>query len=247
MFIKELLMSSGFWVLNKSIVKEFGITTAFLLSNLAEAEKILSDDEGWFYQTAETVEEITGLSSYLQTKSLEKLIDKGVISQENRGMPMKRHFKINYEKIQNLVFKNFENLDLKNSKTSFQNILNNKESINKKSINKQNNKLKKEKETDFDKMVNEFTEYQELKDTIYEFIKMRITIKKPMTNRALKIILNKLNKFSVNEQMQIDILNQSILNCWQDIYELKKENNFNKQQNQGKDKKPVFSIENLRG
>ena len=31
--IKELLMSSNYWVLNKTIVKEFGIETAFLLSN----------------------------------------------------------------------------------------------------------------------------------------------------------------------------------------------------------------------
>ena len=252
--VKELLMSTNYWVLNKSIVKEFGIETAFLLINLAEAETTLSDEEGWFYQTSKTLEELTGLSNHKQTLCINQLIEIGALTQQNKGMPMKRYFKINYETIQKLVFKNFKNLDSKNLNTSFQKneelVFKNFKTINNISINnlnKQNNiNTKKEKETDFDKMINEFTEHKELKESIYEFIKMRKTIKKPMTNRALKLMLNKINKFSLNEQMQIDILNQSILNCWQDIYELKQQNNFKTKENQ-ENKKPAFSIENLRG
>ena len=105
-YIKELLISDNYWVLNKTIVKEFGIDTAFILSILAEAEKMLADEDGWFYQTAETIEEITGLSNHKQTICLNSLKEKGVLEQKNKGIPMKRYFKIN-EKIdykQNTTF-----------------------------------------------------------------------------------------------------------------------------------------------
>ena len=83
---------------------------------------------------------------------------------------------------------------------------------------------KEKKETTFDIMIKEFTENEELKTTIYDFIKMRKAITKVMTDRALKTMLNKLNKFTMNEEKQILILEQSIVNSWSDIYELKLEN-----------------------
>ena len=96
-------------------------------------------------------------------------------------------------------------------------------------LNKKTNKKDPiKKETTFDIMIKEFTENEELKTTIYDFIKMRKAIKKPLTDKALKLIFNKINKISVNEEKQIDILNQSILNSWQGIFEIKEDNNFNK-------------------
>ena len=80
------------------------------------------------------------------------------------------------------------------------------------------------KETNFDIMIKEFTNNKELQTAIYDFIKMRKAIKKVMTDRALKTMLNKLNKFTMNEEKQILILEQSIVNSWSDIYELKLEN-----------------------
>jgi hypothetical protein len=58
---------------------------------------------------------------------------------------------------------------------------------------------------------------------IYEFIKMRKTIKKPMTTIAVKRLINKLDKLSNNEKEKILILDKSIFNSWQDIYPLKSE------------------------
>lgn len=60
---------------------------------------------------------------------------------------------------------------------------------------------------------------QALKD----FSDMRKKIKKPLTDRAKQMILNKLSKLSTDEQEQIEILNQSILHSWQDVYPLKGE------------------------
>ena len=64
----------------------------------------------------------------------------------------------------------------------------------------------------------------ELKDTIYEFIKMRKAIKKPLTTKGLELMIKKLYKLSTNIDEQIQILNNSIMNNWQGIFELKKEN-----------------------
>lgn len=136
--IKQLLMTSNFYVLNKQLVKSLGIETAFFLTTLVEADETLADDEGWFYQTSKTLEEITGLSNHKQTKCIEQLISLGILLQENKGVPMKRYFKLNYdqilkflntriEKISNQELKKVESKSLKNLKTSFQKNSNNKE------------------------------------------------------------------------------------------------------------------------
>ena len=63
----------------------------------------------------------------------------------------------------------------------------------------------------------------DLEDTFKEFMKMRNKIKKPMTDRAIDLMIRKLNRMSSDPKQQIKILEQSITHCWQDIYELKEE------------------------
>jgi hypothetical protein len=54
---------------------------------------------------------------------------------------------------------------------------------------------------------------------------MRKKIKKPMTERAEKIILNKLARMCGEDTKQaIEILERSILKNWQDVFELPKDN-----------------------
>ena len=52
---------------------------------------------------------------------------------------------------------------------------------------------------------------------------MRKLIKRPLTNRALEMIINKLNSLSKDEKEQIKILDQSIINNWQNIYPIKED------------------------
>ena len=55
-----------------------------------------------------------------------------------------------------------------------------------------------------------------------DFILMRKKIKKPATDKAISLIKNKLEKIAPkNIELQIQILEQSTINCWQDIYQLK--------------------------
>ena len=55
---------------------------------------------------------------------------------------------------------------------------------------------------------------------------MRKKIKKPATEKAINILLSKLEKVG-DEENAIKMLENSILNNWQDIYPLKEGNNGN--------------------
>jgi hypothetical protein len=54
------------------------------------------------------------------------------------------------------------------------------------------------------------------------FLEMRKKIKKPATDRAIEMAKKKVMELANgNEQLAIEILNQSTLNCWSDLYALK--------------------------
>ena len=53
---------------------------------------------------------------------------------------------------------------------------------------------------------------------------MRRRIRKPLTDRAKVLLLENLEKLAPgNEEKQIKILDQSIMNSWQGVYELKED------------------------
>lgn len=79
-------------------------------------------------------------------------------------------------------------------------------------------KERKEGSLTYDEIISSMIDNEDVKNTLYEFIKMRKFIKKPMTDFALKKLINKLNKLSTEPAEQISILETSILNSWQDIY-----------------------------
>jgi hypothetical protein len=84
----------------------------------------------------------------------------------------------------------------------------------------------KDKDTTEKKQIIEKTEL----DLAFEsYIEMRKKIKKPATEHAIELVKKKLDELSKgNEHLKIKILNQSIVNCWQDIYELKQPQQGNK-------------------
>ena len=89
------------------------------------------------------------------------------------------------------------------------------------SKNKEKDNNKKEKETNFNKIISAYTDNNELAEALKDFIKMRKTIKSPLTDRALKGILSKLDKFGNSDFEKIEILENSIMNSWRGVFELK--------------------------
>ena len=67
-----------------------------------------------------------------------------------------------------------------------------------------------------------FENNEELDRTFHDYLDMRKKIKKPATDRAIELAIKKLDKLSNgDDDIKIEIINQSIMNCWQDLYELK--------------------------
>lgn len=65
---------------------------------------------------------------------------------------------------------------------------------------------------------------KEVVEALNGFIEMRKKIKKPLTERALKMIKEKAwNLSGKNEKNVVLILNQSTLNAWQDVFPLREE------------------------
>lgn len=76
----------------------------------------------------------------------------------------------------------------------------------------------KEKKADaFSELAGDDTD---LLDALNDFEKMRKSVKKPMTDRAKKMLVNKLQR-EFHPSVWIPVLEQSIKNCWLDVYPLK--------------------------
>ena len=90
-----------------------------------------------------------------------------------------------------------------------------------KDIYKKENKKKKET---LSSVINEYTDNEELRECLKEFVEMRKAGQKGMfTVSALKRNLTKLDTLAVNDGAKIDIVNQSIEYTYKGFYPLKEE------------------------
>ena len=86
---------------------------------------------------------------------------------------------------------------LKDNNTNINNTINN---------NKENN-------------IKKYYENEELNNIFTEFLELRKKIKAVNTERAINMLINKLSKYDDNIKMKM--IEQSIVNSWKDVYELK--------------------------
>lgn len=74
---------------------------------------------------------------------------------------------------------------------------------------------------------------KELEESFKDFKKMRTKMKRPMTEKAELMLLNKLMKLSKQDiDLAIEIIEQSVYHCWLDVYALKEQSTGNKSKNQ---------------
>ena len=99
----------------------------------------------------------------------------------------------------------------------------------------ENEKLKTKKEKpkkktkSYDEQIEEYTQNEEMRKALRAFIQMRTMIKRPLTEYAMKLMLNDLNKLASDDNTKIAILNQSIMHNWQGVFPLKDSSNYNAQ------------------
>lgn len=94
--------------------------------------------------------------------------------------------------------------------------------FNNTNIKERKKEYKKESST-YDEILSEVAS-EELRETYLDFIKMRQLIKSPMTDRALRNLIKKVNELEPNSiERQIKVLEQSILNNWKGVFPVKEE------------------------
>lgn len=98
--------------------------------------------------------------------------------------------------------------------------------LNTKVLNTNNKKVSKAQSKpveNFDSIIQKSTESTELREALVEFVKFRKLIKKPMTNKALELIIAKLNKLGASDRERVAIIDQSIERGWAGVFSLKDE------------------------
>lgn len=110
---------------------------------------------------------------------------------------------------------------------------------NKSNTKESNTKEKRKKESTYDGILSSVTN-DDLRELYLEYIKMRKMIKAPMTDRALTMLINKVNELEPNSlDNQKKLLEIAIMNNWKSVYPLRDKGN------QKQDKQPSKQEEEL--
>lgn len=255
MNILSLLASDNYIVINRDLLKKYGINVALMLCELASEYNYFDKsgmlDDGMFFSTIDNIYEKTGLSKYQQAEALKVLDNIGIVKSVVKGIPAKRYFKIDVEELAKQIVNistssckeigklDGEKLETKNNNRKLINKSNNLKDKESKKEDTNNTQIehvekttcrKKKKTISYDEQIAEYTQNEELQNALKAFVQMRSFIKKPMTEYALKLMLKKLDELGNNDTTKIAILNQSITHNWQGIFPLKDE--YTKQEKQ---------------
>lgn len=101
---------------------------------------------------------------------------------------------------------------------------------NTKELNTNEYKEKNIKKESVNSVISEYTENKDLQDALHGFVEMRNKARKPLTARAMKLSLNKLNELALDDVTKIAIVNQSIVHSWLTFYKLQNNNNGSQRQ-----------------
>ena len=200
----------------------------------------------WFSAPNRTLEFSTGLSRQGINKARNSLRQLGLIDFKSNGtkstmyklLPMSNSVQDSLQVEDNSEPTMSNSLQaglqrsLQNSiQSSVQDSVQNSSTLNKQNKTKQNKKTKKEREKKdqtYDEILDRLVEGENLKAAYLEFIKMRKLIKKPMTNKALEMLIRKVDKLEPESiERKIELLDNAVLHNWQSVYPLK-DNDFAK-------------------
>ncbi len=221
MSILSLLSADNFITVNRTVAKIVGLEAAVIFGELASESLYWSernpDSDGYFYSTIENLEEKTLLSAYSQRVALQRLQTEGWIDVVKKGLPAKRYIKIFEDKVVEAVNnKSLNFLTTVHEKTQPQDveIFNPKKNITKKNIEKEKDSI--------NTVINNSGYSSELQTALQDFSDMRKKVKKPLTDRALSMLIKKAGELAGGDEgIMVQIFNQSTQNSWLGVYPLK--------------------------
>ena len=253
MNILSILASDNYIVINRDLLKKYGINVTLMLCELASEynyfEKNGMLDDGMFFSTIDNIYEKTGLSKYQQTEALKVLDNIGIVKSVVKGIPAKRYFKIDVEELAKQIVNispssckeigklDGEKVETKNNNRKLINNSNNLKDKESKKEDTNNTQIehvekttcrKKKKTISYDEQIAEYTQNEELQNALKAFVQMRAFIKKPLTEYGLKLLLNKLSKIGRTDAEKIAIVNRSVEHNWQGFFEIKEETSYQK-------------------
>lgn len=214
----QLIASSNFLTFNICIAKEVGNDAAILLAELSssqiyfERQGMLTD--GWFFETVEQIEERTNLSKYQQSKAVKRLEEVGILKTRMMGIPAKRFFLVDGDKILALVDrKKSKNLTTGGQKTLPQEV---------KKLDRNNKRITiQETNKDINSIVVNSSLSEPVKDKVIDFLTYRQEMKKPFKSEVgVRSLVKQIEK---QEQMHgsvavIDCIDMSMQSGWQGIF-----------------------------
>lgn len=166
--LKGIFGENAHWQVNKKLAKETSINCAVLLADLFSKSLYFEselDDEGYFFNTRENIENDTTLSPYEQRNCIKILVDKGFLETKEYGLPRKTYYRVVYDKL--LKF-------LTSSSQNFSPLVVKKLHINKNKYN--NNKSNNNKDIkEIEKSQEEIDKNKKIADGILLFKKINET------------------------------------------------------------------------
>tara|TARA_R100000353_G_scaffold131670_1_gene93407 strand:- start:1311 stop:2096 length:786 start_codon:yes stop_codon:yes gene_type:complete len=166
---KSILASTPFLILNKCLLVNLGVEASLVLSDLLQKEQYFKEscqnNDGFFFNVTNDISCSTTLSYYQIKQALSVLEKWGIIQVVLKGVPAKKHFKIDHAQILNFLntrIEKNEELDCKNFNNK---MLNNLKTIN----NNKEIKIKNKVYTRKQKFLNEIKEL-EPKEHIEDFV-----------------------------------------------------------------------------
>ena len=189
MNILSILASDNYIVINRDLLKKYGINVTLMLCELASEYNYFDKngklEDGMFYSTIDNISERTGLSKYQQAEALKALDDDGIVKSVIKGMPAKRYFKIDVEELT----KQIANISLSSCKEIRKQAGEKLETKNNdiKLINKSNNlKDKESKKEESNNTQNQQVENEELNHLKKEIEQLKAENEKLKTKKERK-------------------------------------------------------------
>lgn len=214
--LKMSLLQNGNWFMyNKILARAIGTCPAVLFGALLEYSDKTDGKE--FYASREKLMFNTGLPRREYDKCMKVLKETEIIVVKKKGLPARNYFVVNEEVLFDLMQKQLDNeSDVSTSGNSDvpesgYNGVPTYIKNNNKNINNKNKKKKKD---------SWFTS-EKINAAFEDFLKMRKSIKKPATDRAISMLVNKLKELSRgDEELAVAIIDKAILKNWLSFYDL---------------------------
>ena len=123
--------------------------------------------------------------------------------------------------------------DNNNNEQQSEQQMNNKRTTNEQHMNTNKN-IKNNKNISIYSIFDSYSDNTDLRQALRDYSIMRNKIKAPLTERAVTLLLNKLDALASTDELKIKLLENATLSNWKSVYPLKEE----KQQDKSKQGKP---------